>query len=701
MRPEPLGWVMDRHFNALTRFGLLPAAALAETVQSLGLDSYYFEIHAHGRAVPTLDLRGPEPLPEDGGATRLIFENCRFEHVRPRNAQDRLLINTAIRHCQFILLNTLVWKNLQKREHRNLYEVLTKVMAAKESNVTVETLPSILRQVLQIRVDVVERAPRKRLPKSEKFDQAASPGSFLRRSSRRGSFTVLDDPDLVRLIEDEALGRATTLDVTRFIAPGQIGRGDPVVLVPLCRSSARRSSRAQLLLLQGSTRRPLTREKITTVEAAITFFLDEILYRRQRDYIQEMLGEITRASSAGADIDVEAEFARVLQRSVNRVVTDTTAYRCSIWRPNQRHNVIQPAQMASYETGKLRQAFQTARSAIPIANTTASSVAYVLAGAEGDGCLLVNDCSSTARDLMGRAIIDIIPPTGETQSEFAVQIRDQGVPIAVMLAESRLLRGFDPDFWFIQTVCGLLSEFRRTLHQRLDSSFISERLSLLDQSHDLDVFIDLNMADYPDAAEELRRYLRLGRYDLADDTQEEMFHMEDLITSLEADYRMRTKDAKDNVFSRIFPGKLPAFVGTRQLQRSLRYILKNLVSNAFRYEEKSRTTIGMRIEPRSVPWAQFSGKPGRLQRLGPGALGSVFRIECVITPALTEAIEQEIGKRSVYDGRRGGRRGLYLVGLIVRQLSGTMEVHRTGDDTKTRLLIRVPIQTAGGDHDAS
>jgi hypothetical protein len=109
----------------------------------------------------------------------------------------------------------------------------------------------------------------------------------------------------------------------------------------------------------------------------------------------------------------------------------------------------------------------------------------------------------------------------------------------------------------------------------------------------------------------------------------------------------------------------------------------------------------MRIEPRSVPWAQFSGKPGRLQRLGPGALGSVFRIECVITPALTEAIEQEIGKRSVYDGRRGGRRGLYLVGLIVRQLSGTMEVHRTGDDTKTRLLIRVPIQTAGGDHDAS
>lgn len=678
--------LIDRHFADLTRYGLLPAEAITEAIHALGTKPYMFAVRSHGREVGFLRrAEGAEALISED-TEEVHYQNCHIVISNGAGRDEVRAVRVLLRHCQFIFLNTIVWKNLQKRRHRELYEKLRLKVAENDENIRIETLPRLIKDELGIKVEIVERV---RLPTDVK---RAGKIHFVRRGlgrrkTREGAKQITD-PFLVRLIQREALDRATTLDVTSYLRPNS-DRRDPVVVIPLCRSSAPRASRSQLFLLRGTKSRPLTQEDITAVEAVVTFFLEEVLYNRQRDYILSMLGEIALAGVGRID-DIEEQWSRVLQQSLARIVTDTTAYRCSYWQLDQKHSVIRPERMATYERGKLQTRFQVAETRIKPTQLHGSSIAYVMAGAEGEGYLIVNDCNNPKSDLSGKMIRSIIKPSGETQSEMAVQMREHAVPFGVILAESRLDHGFDSDKWYIRAVAALLSEYRRTLFQRLDSSYVAERLSLFDSSHDLDVFIDVNLKEVPEIADRLRSVLRLGLHDREEESEAREFEISDIIESIKEDYVARSRLVREAVFGRIHLDNVPPMLGTRQFERAVGYILKNLISNAFRYEEQSKTTIGIRVEAKSMSWVgvadRYKGAWGDIQ------IGAVLRIDCVITPPIIDAIETQIGKRSVLNATRGGRRGLYLVGLIVRQLAGGFEVHRTPDNRRTKLVIRIPVE---------
>ena len=601
-----------------------------------------------------------------------------YGRISKRTRQEAIQV---VRHCQFILLNTLVWKNFQKKRHRDLYERLRNEIKATDDNITIETLPRLLKRQLGISVEIVERVAEER---ATFFVRRTKLGQ-LRSEGKR-----IDDPKLVRLIDVEALGRATTLDVTAEIGGERPGREDPIVLVPLCRSSAPSSSRSQLFLLHGSRRRPLTQQDITTVEAVITFFLDEVLYSRQRDYILTMLGEIVAASSDDHALDHEIMYQTVLQRTLNRIVTDTTAYRCSTWCLKHSTNYICSDKMASYESGRLRSSYTVAQQRIRSSHYRQSSIAYVMRGAEGTGHLIIHNCANPQADLDKKQIRGIIKPTGETQSEMAVQVRCGAVPHSVLLVESRLVRGLQSDAWYIRTLCFLLSELRRVLEAKLDSAYITERLSLFDNSHDLDVFIDLNLRNEPEIADSLRSFLKLGVHDQDASENQVEFAIEELISKIRITYAPRAPESVQRIFDKVHIDNVPMLVGSLSTREGILYIFKNLISNAFRYEHLSTSTIGIRIEADSSSWANSaqSSPGGELPR----GLGQVLRIDCVITPALDATLEGKIGKRRITHGDRGGRRGLYLVGLIVRQLGGVFEIDRSKDGSKSKLVIRLPVK---------
>lgn len=672
--------IVDDHFRALTRYGLLPAAALRDMLEAARFQSFDFKVETEGREIAT--LRVPRSGPPSREETIFNYENCTLTIYGRISKKTRQEAKQVVRHCQFVLLNTLVWKNFQNKRYRELYEGLRSEIEATDDNVTIETLPKLLKRQLGIAVEIVERV-------SE--EQASF---FVRRSragQRRADGKKIDDLKLVRLIDNEALSKAATLDVTTEIGGSRRKRENMIVLVPLCRSSAESSTRSQLFMLRGSRRRPLTQQDIATVQAVVTFFLDEVLYGRQRDYILTMLGEIAAASSEDVGFDKEEIYESILQRTLNRIVTDTTAYRCSMWHLDQSSNHISSDMMASYENGRLQRRYVVAQQRIKASNVMQSSIAYVMRGAEGQGHLIINNCANPQPDLIGKKIRGIVKPTGETQSEMAVQVRCGAVPHSVLLVESRLVRGVQSDAWYIQTLCFLLSELRRVIEGKLDSAYITERLSLFDNSHDLDVFIDLNFPDDNELRDSLRQFLKIGVHDYDSFATQVVFDINDLIRTIEKSYSARASAAVRRIFSKIHVDDVSKLASSLSAREGILYILKNLISNAFRYEAKSTTTLGIRIEPNATSWA-VSTRPLNEREL-PRGTGQILRIDCVITPALDATLEGRIGKYRIAHGDRGGRRGLYLVGLIVRQLGGIFEVGRSRDDSKSKLVIRLPVKT--------
>jgi two-component sensor histidine kinase len=684
-----LNRLVQKHTADLTKYGLLPANAIAEALATFALQDFLFSVRVDGKDLGYLRISKGQVNVASSELHELNYQNCYIIVPGPISATQHRQIRDLLQHCQFIVLNTLAWKNQQKVLHRRLYEELRHKINADDDNIRIDALPSLLKTEIGVDIEIVERV------RSGGADRDPGPIQFVRRRIKSNGeadrIELITDPALIRLIQREALNKATTLDVTEYFRSEYDRRG-PIVMVPLCRSSASKSARAQLFLLRGTHAAPLRQHHIAAVEAVVTFFLEEVLYQRQRDFIFEMIERISIVATEPAK-DVDEEFLKLLDIALARIVTDTAAYRCSYWHFDQKLDKIRVDRMATYERGRLQRNFHTATRHINANDVKRSSIAYVLAGAEGDGFLTINDCGFPKPDFRGRSLETIIRPSGETQSEFLAQVRDNAVPFGVILAESRLDSAFEADQWFIRSVSALLSEFLRTLQNRQDSFYVADRFSLFDADHDLDTFVSVNLRSEPEVQRTLRDFLRIGRTKEPATPVSGQYRVRDLIEEIKEDYIALTAQTRDEVFRRVHVDDVPLLHGSSQMQRALGYILKNLISNAFKYDEISKTTIGISLAPRSTPWVGLRRKlsnPDTVPRSE-----AVLRIDCIITPAFEEHIEQQIGRRSVVDATRGGRRGLYLVGLMVRQMAGAFHVHRSKDKRRTIMVIRLPVETFG------
>ena len=678
--------VIKQQYKTFERLGVLPISALEEAVDSADLGNLILKIKLNGRYSEDLEI--VRSLEDKNSEHSYVIISEPF-YLRIRRAKDltaqKQAANTLLAHCQYVIRNTLIWKNQETSHYRKIQRQLKKASQGS-TPLTVEELPEFISEMLCINVDILEKIEQK---------SNGSEVHFIRRSGHgkeRRTTAHINDTNLTNLLVNDALGQAKTVDVSTYFSKNSQNsymQYGPTIVVPLCRASARSSSRNQLLLLYSSdVGRPLKSDDVDISERLVSYLLEDILYARQREYISHMLESIAQLASNTSDIPEDDHFEHVLQVAVNRIVTDSSAYRCSIWKVNERFGILEPHEMASYESGELSDSYSVRRAKIPIKNKTSSTIAYALAGALGKGHILINNCSNPTKDLKGEEIDDIIQPSGETQSELAIQIRETGVPYGVLLAESRLGHGFDSDLWLIKAVTTLLSEYRRTMLQKLDSQYVVERLSIFDTSHDLDMFLDMQLKEHPEIARRFREYL-LPKDDIDDHKGRiESFTLSEITNVFEQEYRVLfMEDTINRIFSRFYLSDVPPLASSIGFKSAISYILKNLISNAVRYDVQSNTTIGARLENEVFPWAGINEQVI-------DSKAKMLHIDCVISPSLPQNIINSVGRMSVKTRTRGQRHGLYLVGLIVRQCGGSFLVGPTPKGDRTRLTIRIPVTLA-------
>ena len=276
-----------------------------------------------------------------------------------------------------------------------------------------------------------------------------------------------------------------------------------------------------------------------------------------------------------------------------------------------------------------------------------------------------------------------------------------------MHIKSPLTDAFRSELEYLNVAGRLLSKIYSTLHTVNDARFIAERLSIFNLQHELPKYldrirqIDVNMANF---LQEEFLDLKYGSPDRPDDVDD--FSLGLLVDRVKQRHEAllgRECVATSLRYLHISP-LVPSLRADQHVRQAIGYVLDNLLSNAINYRS-TKTKIKAYLQfgrAKQGPSKSFSGSHDpvpqtplvfRHRRDLPICGKFTLIIEYVIGKRLDPETALALGVRPVFNEDNASYRlGLFIVGLIVRQLGGYIEPME--DNGTTVLQIRIPLVAA-------
>ena len=707
-REKTLSDLKNRHLTILYNYGFLPKSAFDELSSFLKEVCHLIRIKHENRFIGLFFSTNIGELNKDSkeevllskGFTKVIRHDCQLFFHSSADKHKHIFIDIC-EHANLIVHNTLIWKSMEK-ERLNIYTRSLQENLKKSGKLNIEVLARFVSEKINVEIKLIEKrsyrdgykAGQDLIPTSSrsKKKQKKLLTKFVSRTLQDGSFSenACSISDLDSRLSAEALSGAKLMKISSKLAShGQkkIKHIDKI-LFPLCRSSDSRSTRTQLFQVSRK-KNGLNQDDVYIIQELISYYFDKLLHDRQHRLIYTIVNEINKLNRSHvlrAQYD-QNKFESILFDLLTEILWTTTAYRCSFWMYSARYHAFVPIVNVAYKKGEITDKLPFVKKSISarLFNTSAIVNCFERAYISSKP-LYIDDTRNASKYMRKNGLKNLINPPILTQSELFVPIYQGATPIGVLYSESRLLDAFKQELWFFQSIASLISDFHTTIHLARDSMFVAEKLSCLDAYHELDGILDMRLNHDPELLKWIKEILDFNRNEYVGDMLEgkaKLVFLE-MLDRLREDFGMQLKSVSNDIFSliKLMPSLPDLFIADHK-RRAIQFIIKNFISNAFRYKSEGSTsiTIGFYRSKLIKSESEFEGF----------GIEGLLHIDCSIDPPLPQEILNDLGQKVVDSHGRTPRRGLLLVGIVSRQLGGTFQAIQDSKGQKTRLVIRIPI----------
>jgi hypothetical protein len=717
---DRLSRIRNTQLTTLYQLGLLRIEHLKALFEILTHVPYLFRVRYNNRIVKIFTVSNTNEADQNGtsnwefshnGFVRYRSPDCEL-FVKRHSTVSRNWANDLCQHAGLIIHNTLVWRSLQKERLNALSADLRKALTESQE-LNIDKLAVFISRRLSVSIALVEKRTERldyrtgrsfgekveyqRSRSREKTEKSIATTAYVLRRMKSGRFFERGF-EVQRALSEKAglaLRGGKLIEVSGEEIGGSVTSTGSAILFPLCRSTEPKSQRNQLFLVSGR-RNDIGQDDIHIIQELISYYFDHLLRGRQQQVLTGIAKDINELHRKPIfDLNrMEEEYEATVEAIVREVIWTTPSYRCSIWEYSPKFHALIPKKVLAYKGGVVAKPPKFFSQAISIHQFDRSSIVNCFSSALlTEASIYIGDVRKPERYIRasggGRELKRIIAPGDYTQSEISVPLFEAGAPVGVLYAESRLIDAYDSELWYFQAIGSLLSELRTSQNRRMDASFVAEKLSLFDSLHDLGPQVDVILKDQPDLRKWVRDFFELDRTEDPLSGRLIVLNFREAVDSLRQEFSYQLRDTMDEVFSSIkVRANVPIFRTLERTSISFRFILKNLISNAFRYRVQqfsSSLTIAF-DRPRGIVVTRAQQEAGQ----------GLVRIEYTIEPPLPESLVRQLGKRSIAAAGRAPRRGLYLVGLVTRQLGGTFHATSSVDQRRTRIVLRIPLSNEGG-----
>jgi hypothetical protein len=620
-------------------------------------------------------------------------------------------------HINVLITQTQVWRNLLKDS--TLYQVkIFKDTMAGWTKRSVEQLARFIADQFRCTVGIVnwvgsatmtDRSPR-RSAFVLAYCTTVPPPTTLLREIRT---------DTVQRLLVESLRDAKVVDASFAMASSNdlvnSDQTDDIFFLPLCRATEFSSSRHQLLVVHRNVpagTRQFTQAEILAIQEIISQYYDDYTQARRTSTLTQLakvLNKATSAPSRHSKLHPQNGFAR-LARGLSQSIVDTTQARaCAIYLCDPAAFQLVP--IATVDATDNSAVAGQLLAPVSLKHASRSINAFVFRNeAAVDGFCYLPDLPNVPKFYRRLNLSTTTPSAPDTQSEACFSIAHGGVTVGTIYVESPLLKAFESDLEYLRVVARLVSSIYASFYKSFDARFIAERLSFFNLLHALRNSlpliekIDLSLTNF------IKQELASAELDEARMDIVEDFSIGDLINSAKSKIASYGQtDIAAGLSGLVLAPGLPRLRGDRYLKRSLGHIIDNLTSNAVRcyVADKHKVLDGHKYKTEflihhenfpHIGTLSSLGAKQDLENLSMAKFTQKFRssfklvIQYIIHRNLSKETVENLGIRPIFDPMDGSTRfGLFIVGLIVRQLSGQMEAFRFAGGPATMIRIQIPI----------